>query len=133
VVAAVLKDDRQRILITRRLSTSHMGGLWEFPGGTVEEGESDIQALKREIREELGLNITVGERLWKERFEYDIKIIDIGFYRCRLQNTDQTLRLLHAQDYKWVKRSELPLYRFPPADEAFIRELIDSKPDWGYR
>jgi len=127
VVAALLFDKQGNVLITRRLPGSHLGGLWEFPGGTVEKGETRQQALIREIKEEIDLNISVAELYWHERFEYDIKMVDISFYICRMQPTKQKIRLLQAADFRWLDPEELDRRQFPPADAALIEKLLKKK------
>ncbi len=126
VSAAIIIDERQNILITRRPLHSHLGGYWEFPGGKIKEGENAEQALKREIIEETGLNICVDKKYREVTFEYDIKIVKLLFFFCRLCPPKQTVKKIEISDFRWVKKFELKKYRFPPADAAIIDDLSKS-------
>ena len=123
VVAAIIKDDKENILITKRPDDTHLGGLWEFPGGKVEDGENHTNALVREIQEETALDIVPGELYWQETVDYGWKIVHLFFYHCRLENPKQIVRLQQIADFRWLKASELPGFEFPKADTALIREL----------
>jgi len=120
VAAAILYNQKNEILITQRLPGAHLGGLWEFPGGSIEKGESGKQALVREIKEETNLDIRVGRLFWRKTFEYDIKIIDISFHNCFLKDEKQTIFPFGVADFRWVKSAELTQFDFPPADEALL-------------
>ena len=107
VVAALIFDAQSRIIITQRLEGSHLAGLWEFPGGRIEKNESPELALKREIKEEIGLDITVGQLYLQNTFEYDTKNIDIAFYMCRQSDSHQQPQAIEVADWKLVRLSEL--------------------------
>jgi len=111
------------VLITRRPEDSHLGGFWEFPGGKIREGESPEQALRREIREELDLNVEVDDLFWRAEFEYDVKVVDIGFYFYRIEAGSPQIRHKGVADSRWVFLPELNKYRFPPADQAVVQKL----------
>src|SRR5262249_60552535 len=81
-----IQDDRGRYLITRRRGGSHLAGMWEFPGGKREPGESLENALRRELTEELSASFEVGPRVETVRWEYPERTVVIHFYRCRLQS-----------------------------------------------
>ncbi len=123
VVAAIIKDDKGNILITKRPDDTHLGGLWEFPGGKVEDGESHTDALVREIQEETALDIVPGELYWQETVDYGWKIVRLYFYHCRLKGQEQNVRLQQVTDFRWLEAFELPGFEFPQADTALIREL----------
>ncbi len=123
VVAAVIQNERGEILITRRPLRSHLGGLWEFPGGKIDNGETPEQALQRELKEEIDVQTVVGPLLWEETFHYPEKSIHIRFFKCRFKNTIQKIRPLQVADFKWVPGEKLKDFTFPPADEAFIQFL----------
>lgn len=119
VVAAVIERDG-RVLITRRPPGTHLAGLWEFPGGKREPGESPVGALQREIREELGARVTVGEVIDAVEWSYPDKRVRISFFRCAL---DGELVPPGPLAMAWVRPDELPGYDFPPADAALIARL----------
>jgi mutator protein MutT len=109
-----------RILITRRRAGAHLGGLWEFPGGKAEAGESLEEALIREIREELALDISVGVRIDRVDWEYPDKHVSIVFFSCTASGEP---RPIEGQEMMWVAASDLGSYEFPPADAELIARL----------
>ena len=119
VVAAVIERDG-RILIARRPAASHLGGLWEFPGGKRRVGESAEAALAREIREELDAAVAVGELLDTVDWTYPEKTVRLRFFRCAL---DGEARAAEGQEIAWVRPAELRDYEFPPADAALVDRL----------
>lgn len=123
VVVAAVVDQGGSVLLTRRLEGTHLGGLWEFPGGKIEEGETHAQGLVRELREELGVNAEVGDLVLSTSHHDADRSVALYFYRCRLTGTPAP-RL--GQQMRWVPRAELPSLEFPPADEALIRLLTES-------
>jgi len=125
VAAALIFDKQKRILITRRPAGSHLEGYWEFPGGTIEKDETPQEALVREIKEEINLDIKAGELFWQDHFEYDVKSINISFYFCDRLNSGQQIVPLEIAEFRWVKLEELYEFKFPPADEALINRLRD--------
>jgi 8-oxo-dGTP diphosphatase len=123
VVAAILKNEHNQYLITKRLPDAHLGGFWEFPGGTVENGESDRAALTREIKEELDISIIVGELFWHGKFDNKSELLDINFYNCDLISPDEKIELLEIADYRWIAVSEFDQYKFPKSDTTMISWL----------
>jgi len=123
VVAAVIEDDGA-FLVTRRQKGVHLAGLWEFPGGKIDEGETHTAALIREIREELDAEVTVGDLFFHITHAYDDRTVALYFYRCRLRGTP---RPLLGQEMRWVPRADLATLGFPPADEELIRLLTESR------
>jgi mutator protein MutT len=119
VVAAVIEHGG-RVLITRRPPGTHLAGLWEFPGGKCEPGEPAADALEREIREELGARVTVGEVIDTVEWPYPEKRVRISFFRCAL---DGEIAPPQGLEMAWVSRDELPGYAFPAADAALIARL----------
>src|SRR5215468_598103 len=117
VVAAIVRN-RGRILITRRPNHVHLPGLWEFPGGKVERGESLKAALRREIREELGVEIAVLNEFFSIDHHYPDKSVRLHFFDCEIVSGEA--RALHASELRWVSPQELNTFSFPDAD----RELI---------
>ena len=122
VVAAVIERD-ESFLVTRRLEGTHLGGLWEFPGGKIASGETHAEGLTREIREELDAEVDVGALVYETEFNYNDRSISLHFYRCTLRGTP---RPLLGQQMRWVPRDELHALDFPPADAELIARLRSS-------
>ncbi len=119
VVAAVIERDG-KFLITRRPAGAHLAGLWEFPGGKPEPGETFEDALRREIGEELGAEASVGERIETVEWEYPDRRVRLIFFRCGIQGEP---RPLEGQEMAWVAPADLASYEFPPADAELIARL----------
>jgi 8-oxo-dGTP diphosphatase len=120
VVAAVVEENGA-FLVSRRQAGVHLAGLWEFPGGKIDSGETHEQALRREMREELDADVEVGELVFDIEHAYPERTVALFFYRCRLRGSP---RPLLGQDVRWVPRAELAGLGFPPADEELIERLI---------
>jgi len=119
VTAAVVERDG-RYLVTRRLRGTHLEGYWEFPGGKCEPGETHAACLVREIREELGCDVHVGEKLLSVAHEYPERTVELHFFRCTTSGEPQPLL---GQELRWIARQELRTLDFPPADDELIRLL----------
>ncbi len=98
-----------------------MGGLWEFPGGKLEPGESDRVALMREIFEELGVPCHVRNRVFAILHEYRGFTLDFRVYQCELVGEP---RKLQVADLRWITPAELKGLSFPPADAALVEALF---------
>lgn len=124
VAVAVIFDELQRVLITRRpLQASH-GGFWEFPGGKLEAGEEAEEALQREIQEEVGLTILEQHRLGEIVYDYaDYKVSLIVFSVHHFKG--QASCCESQMDLRWAAVDELSNYSFPEANIAIIR-LIEG-------
>lgn len=121
VVAAVLVRDG-RVLACRRAPGTDAAGLWEFPGGKVEQGESPEAALVREIREELGADILVGELVDRTVTESGGRSIDLACYRAKLTGELPTGSTDHDA-LLWVRTTELAALEWAPADIPAVRVL----------
>jgi 8-oxo-dGTP diphosphatase len=121
VVAALIQDDKGRYLITRRRGGSHLAGMWEFPGGKREPGESLEEALRRELIEELSATFSVGEKVETVRWQYPERTVVLHFYRCRFESG--TIEPLEQQAMEWVEPARLAELEFPPADRELIARL----------
>ena len=119
VSAAVVRRD-ERYLVTRRQRGVHLEGLWEFPGGKCEAGESVAACLRRELQEELGTDAIVGEEMLAVTHHYPERSIELHFLSCELIQEPQP-RL--GQEMRWVARGELRSLQFPPADDELITLL----------
>lgn len=121
VAAALIRDETGRYLIARRPDSTHLGGLWEFPGGKREPGETLEACLRRELAEELGVEVAVGERVETLTWEYPETTVRLHFYRCRLVSGRVEPR--QAQAVAWVEPWRLAEYEFPPADRTLLARL----------
>jgi 8-oxo-dGTP diphosphatase len=121
VVAAVIERDG-RYLITQRRPTAVLPLMWEFPGGRVEAGESDSEALRREVRHRLGADIEVGSLISFVSHAYEHYAVDLHLYECRLLTEELQARAVHA--YRWASSAEFDQYPFTPADEASMSKLL---------
>lgn len=124
VVAAVIRN-RGRILITRRPQNVHLGGLWEFPGGKVEPGESLPEALAREIEEELGIHVNVTRRVASIEHCYPGRSVRLYFFDCEIISGEA--KPLQALELRWVLPAELDQFRFPEGDLGMIA-LLKQEP-----
>ena len=120
-VAAGLVLHNGQYLIAKRPAGSHLGGFWEFPGGKREPGESLEDCLHRELREELGIEITAPVRFRTVQHRYRDKTVELHFYRCSLKRGEP--RAMGCEDLHWVSVEELRRYDFPPADRPVLEGL----------
>ena len=122
VVAAVLEKEG-RYLITQRRAAAVLPLMWEFPGGKVEPGETDVQALKREVMHRLGAEIECGKLISFVSHPYEHYVVDLFLYECTL--VTDTLEPRAVSAFKWVTSSEFDQHPFTPADEASMNKLLD--------
>ena len=120
VVAGVIYKDNKFLIAQRNLKKAQ-GGLWEFPGGKVEKGESYENALTREIKEEFNANIEVKEYIGENIHHYPEKDIKLLFYKARLLS--EKIELLEHEDYKWITKEDKDNFEFAEADKA-VFDLI---------
>lgn len=121
VVGAMIEEGG-KYLITQRSPRATLPLLWEFPGGRVEPGETDEEALARELREEMAISVTVAERVIHTEHAYEAYDIDFCVYRCR--HTGGAIQHIGVHDHRWVRPDELDNYEFPAADEKTIAKLL---------
>jgi len=121
VAVGVIKNSRGEILIAKRAADAHQGGLWEFPGGKVEQGETVLDALKREFKEEVNITIESAEPLMKIEHNYGDKIVLLDIWRC--EHFLGEAKGLEGQVVRWVSIAELSDYQFPEANQAIIKTL----------
>lgn len=124
VVAAVVEKDG-RYLITQRRENAVLPNLWEFPGGRVEERETDAEALRREMLERLGASVQVGELISFVSHPYEKYTVDLYLYQCELEKPELECRAV--KDYRWVTSDEFDTYPFTPADEASMNKLLGEE------
>jgi mutator protein MutT len=124
VAAGIIRRDDGAILITQRLDEGSFGGCWEFPGGKLERGESYAEALRRELREEIGVETEIGDAVFTLIHPYPKKTIKLRFMEARI--VSGTPRAIEVADWRWVAPADLRRFRFPPADEPLIKKLQSS-------
>ena len=121
VVTAAVIEHEGRYFVTRRNRGTHLEGLWEFPGGKCEPGESLPECLARELREELGVEARVGDEIFTVTHDYPDRRIELHFLACALLGAPVAVL---GQEMRWVTRAELRSLQFPPADDELIVRLI---------
>jgi len=120
VTAAIIKR-AGKILIAKRKMGKHLGGLWEFPGGKIEDGESPEECLERELKEELGINTKVGNFVTSNIYTYKRMTINLMAYNTEFISGD--LILEQHDEIQWVTIPEMSNFKFAPADIPIIEEL----------
>ncbi len=122
IVAAEIRRDGTW-LVTQRLVTSVLPGLWEFPGGRVREGETDADALDRCLRDRLGSGCEVGELLMSSTHEYPAWEVTLSVYQATLTDAPTTARV---QALRWVTPDQFADLEFPDADQKTIAALLSE-------
>lgn len=120
---AVIWNQTGQILIDRRKIGGTMGGLWEFPGGKIEPGETVAACIAREIQEELAIEITVGEQLISIEHTYPTFHLTLTVHHC--QHISGVPQPIESEEIRWVNISDLNNYQFPAANIAIINALRD--------
>ena len=121
-VTCALIEQYGRVLVTQRSETMPQAMLWEFPGGKIEEGESEEDCLVREIQEELNLSITPLKRLTPVLQTYGDKTIELIPYIC--QYNKGAIKLVEHRSYHWVTPLDLTTYNWCPADIPIMQEYV---------
>lgn len=122
VAVGILLDEQGRVLVTRRAPGAHQGGLWEFPGGKVEEGETLQEALARELREELGLLVEASEPLMVLEHDYGDKQVRLDIQRVTRWSGEP--RGLEGQPLAWQRPEQLQDWAFPAANKPILEWLL---------
>ena len=120
VVAAVIKKNN-KYLITQRNRKKHFAFHWEFPGGKVDKGESFEKALKREILEELSININIIMKIASEKFKDEIINVNVHYFLC--EKLDEDIILSEHEDMKWVLKKDLLNFKLAPGDSKIVKYL----------
>lgn len=121
VVAAVIAQDG-RYLVTQRRPTAVLPLLWEFPGGKVEPGESDLDALKREVEHRVGVAIEPGAQISSVNHAYEHYTVELHLYDCRISKGEP--RAANVHQFRWVESDDFDQLPFTPADEASMTKLL---------
>ena len=131
-VTAAIIVHRGRVLVARRHDHVHLGGLWEFPGGKVEDGELLAACLRREIREELGMQLS-RIRTWRDlRHVYPERTVHLYFFRCWVTDAQaQAARPHGSQEIRWADAADLRTLPFPDADREILKAVAALLPRSG--
>ncbi|MBL8251540.1 MAG: 8-oxo-dGTP diphosphatase MutT [Candidatus Competibacter sp.] len=124
VAVGIVADSAGAVLIARRPQTAHQGGLWEFPGGKVEPGETVDMALRRELREELGIQVQTAEPWLRVEHAYSDKRVLLEVWRVIDYRGEARGR--EGQPLLWARAADLRAFRFPAADEPIIARLLEQ-------
>ena len=122
VAVGILIDDAGRVLVTRRAPDAHQGGLWEFPGGKVEADETLLEALTRELREELGVSVEAAEALMALEHDYGDKQVRLDVHRVTRWSGEP--RGLEGQPLAWQRSEQLRKWTFPAANRSILERLL---------
>jgi len=126
VVTAAVIERNGHILIAKRKQGKRHVGNWEFPGGTLEEGETYEQCLKRELQEELAITSEIGDLICSSEYNYTPDwTVRLLFYRATV--VSGTFSLNDHDEIRWVKPEDLVHYDFPEADKPIVKKLILEK------
>ena len=127
-VAAGLVFRAGNLLIAQRFKDTHVGGMWEFPGGKREPSETFDECLRRELKEELGIDVQVHQLVEEIVHEYPERKVLLRFYRCTLEKGEPAA--LGCADWRWITREELSKFEFPPADARLLEMLRETPQLW---
>jgi len=122
VAVAVIKNDTGQVLISKRADNVHQAGLWEFPGGKVEAGESTREALSRELFEELSIKVLVAKPLLQIKHQYEDLAVCLEVYT--VDGFEGIARGMEGQPVKWVDKTELVYFSFPEANKRIVEILL---------
>ncbi|MCC5911775.1 MAG: (deoxy)nucleoside triphosphate pyrophosphohydrolase [Clostridiaceae bacterium] len=125
VVAAILINENKEIMIARKKTGKPLSGLWEFPGGKIEERETPEESLKREIMEEMNLTIEILNYFATNIHDYGDKKIKLIAYMAKV--VDGKLKLKDHDKVEWVESQNLHRYQFAPADVDFVKILMEKE------
>ncbi|WHY20268.1 8-oxo-dGTP diphosphatase MutT [Paenibacillus sp. G2S3] len=122
VAAAIIHNEEGQILIARRRQGKSQAGLWEFPGGKIEQGESIADCLQRELQEEMGIMILPYESFGMNEHNYGELTIQLIAWKAQYQGG--VIDLVDHDEYRWMFPAELGQFKFAPADIPFVERLM---------
>ena len=124
VIAALVEKDNKILIARRKEGDSPSVGKWEFPGGKIEEGETERQAVEREMQEEFGVKVEAQDYITSSIWDYPTRTIEVRLYRCKYIEGD--FQLFDHLEIKFVTKEELLQYDFVPADKALAKFLTEN-------
>jgi 8-oxo-dGTP diphosphatase len=122
VAVGILIDPQGRVLITRRAPQTHQGGLWEFPGGKVEPGETIVDALARELKEELGVTVLISEPFMTLEHDYGDQCVCLAVHRVTSWRGEPSG--MEGQPLAWEQPAKLTDWPFPAANQPILTRLL---------
>ena len=125
VTAAILEKNGKILIAKRKTGDKLFAGLWEFPGGKVEEGETPEECMARELKEELDIEVEVGELITSNKHKYPHGIFELLAYRVKHISGEMVLN--DHEEMKWVTADEMSDFEFPPADIPIIKKLQNQE------
>jgi 8-oxo-dGTP diphosphatase len=126
VAAAIIENEKGQILIARRKKGKALEGLWEFPGGKIEKNETIEECLKRELLEEMNIQIEPYQSFGVSDYEYGE--VHIRLFALKAKFVDGNIKLVDHDQWEWVHPKDLKEYEFAPADLKFVEQLVDNSP-----
>lgn len=124
VVCGIIYND-DKVLICRRKPEKSLGGYWEFPGGKIEENESDEESLIRELKEELDMEVNIESFFNSSEHSYENFTIELIAYKCSFVSSN--FKLTDHDKYEWIEPNKLLDWKLAPADIPIAEELITNK------
>ena len=124
VAGIIFSENKQSILIAKRLKHLHQGGYWEFPGGKLEVGELELDGLRRELKEELSVEFERAVPFEQLDFDYTDKQVSLSFWS--VFNVCSEVCAMEGQEWQWVPISELYQYKFPAANKSIVQKIINE-------
>lgn len=118
---AVINNNQGKVLIDRRKQSGEMGGLWEFPGGKIEPGETIQECIQREVKEELDIEVIVGERLTTITHTYETFTVTLCVHDCQYLRGEP--KTLECDEIQWVEPNQMDQYQFPQANTQIVHLL----------
>ncbi|GEM_PF-1734616 len=121
IVSAAIIMKNNSVLLTRRKAADHLGGLWEFPGGKIHDGENLEACLRRELKEELGVEAKINSLFFSTVHDYPERTVGLHFYLCDIESGNPAPH--EAEEMAWVRLADLEQYELPPADKELVAKL----------
>lgn len=124
VAVGLIFNSIGEVLIAKRQSHQHLGGCWEFPGGKIESGESVSSALKRELQEEIGIDVLAHESWFQIEHDYENKAVCLNVHKILSYHGEP--KGCEGQQVLWLAPTKLSDFTFPKANEAIVHALLNS-------